>query len=228
MAGTITRMPANICRGAPAWNQPQVRAGVAGMALFATREGTLLGLYRSATEKCPPRFYLLASKNNGKNFQGFAGASVGINACPNEQYVVHRKRRETLATWKPAARSSMEKCLALRCRISQPRPATQVRKHSRLAVNGRGDTLLVWTEGTGWQRGGIARLADVRRPWHALGDKGSAPGVPTGVSLPPQAGRMGPLSSFTDVLAARPSARSRPRASCRRRACINHHAVPHL
>src|SRR6185436_2512441 len=28
------------------------------------------------------------------------------------------------------------------------------RKHPALAVNGRGDTILVWTEGTGWERGG--------------------------------------------------------------------------
>jgi hypothetical protein len=28
------------------------------------------------------------------------------------------------------------------------------RKHPVLAVNGRGDVLMAWTEGTGWQRGG--------------------------------------------------------------------------
>lgn len=28
------------------------------------------------------------------------------------------------------------------------------RKHPRLAVNGKGEVLLVWTEGTGWQKGG--------------------------------------------------------------------------
>jgi hypothetical protein len=32
--------------------------------------------------------------------------------------------------------------------------ATQGRKHPALAQNAAGETLLAWTEGTGWQRGG--------------------------------------------------------------------------
>jgi hypothetical protein len=30
----------------------------------------------------------------------------------------------------------------------------QARKHPALAINGRGEMILVWTEGTGWQKGG--------------------------------------------------------------------------
>jgi len=37
--------------------------------------------------------------------------------------------------------------------VSAPGPA-KGRKHPTLAVNARGETLLAWTEGTGWQRGG--------------------------------------------------------------------------
>src|SRR5438132_10788055 len=36
---------------------------------------------------------------------------------------------------------------------SPPGPG-RARKHPALAVNARGDTIVVWTEGTGWQRGG--------------------------------------------------------------------------
>jgi len=37
----------------------------------------------------------------------------------------------------------------------QPAPGSGGgRKHPALAVDDRGDTLLVWTEGTGWQKGG--------------------------------------------------------------------------
>ncbi len=42
-------------------------------------------------------------------------------------------------------------------RFTEPRPAPGTaagRKHPALAVSARGETLLVWTEGTGWQRGG--------------------------------------------------------------------------
>jgi hypothetical protein len=40
---------------------------------------------------------------------------------------------------------------------SAPRPApgaSDARKHPRLAVNAKGERLLSWTEGTGWERGG--------------------------------------------------------------------------
>jgi|SRR6516225_9837394 hypothetical protein len=42
-------------------------------------------------------------------------------------------------------------------RFTEPRPApgpSKKRKHPALAVNSRGEMLLAWTEGTGWQQGG--------------------------------------------------------------------------
>jgi hypothetical protein len=50
------------------------------------------------------------------------------------------------------------------------------RKHPRLAVNGRGEVLLAWTEGTGWQRGGSLawQVFDARGK---ATEKGSALGV---------------------------------------------------
>jgi hypothetical protein len=53
------------------------------------------------------------------------------------------------------------------------------RKHPRLAVNSRGETLLVWTEGTGWQRGGSIAWQVFDRNGAPIDDKGSAPGLPT-------------------------------------------------
>ena len=41
--------------------------------------------------------------------------------------------------------------------FTEPRAAPgdgQGRKHPALAINARGDLLLAWTEGTGWQQGG--------------------------------------------------------------------------
>ena len=44
-------------------------------------------------------------------------------------------------------------------------------KHPAVAVNKAGETLLVWTEGTGWQRGGA--LA-----WQMFGADGKPAGAP--------------------------------------------------
>ena len=55
---------------------------------------------------------------------------------------------------------------------------TGKRKHPAIAANGRGETLFVWTEGTGWKKGGSLawQLYDVQgKP---IGGRGEAPGIP--------------------------------------------------
>jgi hypothetical protein len=52
------------------------------------------------------------------------------------------------------------------------------RKHPRLAMNARGETILLWTEGTGWQRGGSLAWQVFDRDGSPIGARGSVPGVP--------------------------------------------------
>ena len=62
-----------------------------------------------------------------------------------------------------------------------PRPApgraTQ-RKHPALAVNGRGELLLVWTEGTGWNKGGGLAWQQFDAQGRPTTVKGRQPGIP--------------------------------------------------
>jgi hypothetical protein len=52
-------------------------------------------------------------------------------------------------------------------------------KHPRIAISSNGDTLMAWTEGTGWARGGSLawQLYDVTGKF--IGNRGTAAGVPT-------------------------------------------------
>ncbi len=50
-------------------------------------------------------------------------------------------------------------------------------KHPRLATNGRGETLMVWTEGTGWQRGGSLAWQIFDAQGTPTDDKGKRDGV---------------------------------------------------
>jgi hypothetical protein len=54
----------------------------------------------------------------------------------------------------------------------------QGRKHPRIAIAPGGETLMLWTEGTGWQRGGSLawQLADAGGK--AMGERRSVAGVP--------------------------------------------------
>ncbi len=64
-------------------------------------------------------------------------------------------------------------------RVPQPVPAPGAgssRKHPSLAVNARGETLLVWTEGTGWERGGSLAWQLFDAAGKPLGEKGRVEG----------------------------------------------------
>jgi hypothetical protein len=51
------------------------------------------------------------------------------------------------------------------------------RKHPRVAVNQKGDVLLAWTEGTGWQKGGSLAFQLYDESGKPTAEKGQLPGV---------------------------------------------------
>jgi hypothetical protein len=53
------------------------------------------------------------------------------------------------------------------------------RKHPRVAANENGEVLLVWTEGTGWQKGGSLAWQLYDRSGLPTSEKKQLPGVPT-------------------------------------------------
>ena len=64
-------------------------------------------------------------------------------------------------------------------RVSEPaNPGNGIgRKHPAIVTNSRDDVLLVWTEGTGWAKGGAVAWEVYDRARHPL-DSGRADGLP--------------------------------------------------
>jgi len=164
---------------APAWNGPTGACGCCGMAMFSTREGKLLALYRSATEEVHRDIYLLASEDKGKSFHGSLVQRWEINACPMSSMSFAENRGTTVAAWQTGGEVFYGEVTA--DKVSKPVAAPgdgKGRKHPRVARNAKGETLLVWTEGTGWQRGGSLAWQLFDRSGNAMGKKGAAAGVP--------------------------------------------------
>jgi hypothetical protein len=65
-------------------------------------------------------------------------------------------------------------------RVGAPRSplAAPKKKHPVAVANSTGETLLVWTEGTGWAKGGSVAWQRFDRDGNALGPKQKASGVP--------------------------------------------------
>jgi hypothetical protein len=57
-------------------------------------------------------------------------------------------------------------------------PGEGSRKFPSLAINARGETLLAWAEGTGWQKGGSLAWQIYDKSGKPTGEHGESPGEP--------------------------------------------------
>jgi hypothetical protein len=165
---------------APAWSEPTGACGCCGMAMFAAKDGSLFALYRSATENVHRDIYLLSSKDHGNSFAGSLVQRWEINACPMSSMSFAEASATTYAAWETGGQVFYGKVSgsAIKKFIAAPDEG-KGRKHPRIAVNNRGESLLVWTEGTAWQRGGSLAWQMLDAEGKPIGQKGAAPGVAT-------------------------------------------------
>jgi hypothetical protein len=166
---------------AKAWSQETGACGCCGMKLFTDKKEDVLALYRSATASVHRDIYLLNSSDHGQSFQGSLLHKWEINACPMSSLDFAEASGVLVAAWETGGQVYWTRVNGPEGRTGQLIPAPgqgKGRKHPRVAVNQRGEVLLVWTEGTGWQKGGgfAWQLYDsAGRP--ASGSQ-QAPGIP--------------------------------------------------
>lgn len=161
-----------------AWARDTGACGCCGMKLFADRKGNLLALYRSATESVHRDIYLLQSRDHGRTFEGGLLHKWEINACPMSSMDFAENGGVIAAAWETGGQVYWTRV--------PPRGESPIaapgdgkgRKHPRLAVNRRGEVLLVWTEGTGWQKGGGFAWQLYDREGRPTAELGRSPGVP--------------------------------------------------
>jgi hypothetical protein len=164
-----------------AWPQPTGACGCCGMKIFAGSQGNVAALYRSATESVHRDIYLLTSTNQGKNFRGGLLHKWNINACPMSSMDIAESGKTLVGAWETGGQVFWARLDCEGNRASQPQAAPgdgKNRKHPRLAVNQDGEVLLVWTEGTGWQKGGSLAWQIYDPSGQATASKGQHPGIP--------------------------------------------------
>ena len=131
--------------------------GCCGLKAFADREGTLYVLYRSARESTNRDMVLLTSTDHGKAFGAELADRWPIDVCPMSSEAFVDTAAAVAGAWETDGNVFLSRIDKKGHRLSKavaPSAAGGGRKHPALAVNRRGETILVWTEGTGWQRGG--------------------------------------------------------------------------
>ena len=161
--------------------KPTGACGCCGMRALTDEQGTLYILYRAATDEIHRDMILLVSQDNGGHFVAERVAKWELNACPMSTDFISRTRLNTLIAWETAGQVSYARVAPGSNKISEavaaPGPGGD-RKHPVVVSNPRGETLLAWTDGTGWQRGGSVAWQVFDKGGRPLSQKGNAPALP--------------------------------------------------
>jgi hypothetical protein len=170
--------------------EPAGACACCGMRSFVDSKGVLYVLYRTATNRVDRDTTLLLSRDKGETFAMKRLDRWNINACPMSTYAMAENKSGVVAAWETAGRIYTGTIDATDLTVSSPAQAPgSSQKHPSVTANGSGQTLLAWTEGTGWKRGGtlVWQLVDKDGAPVATGKKIDAIpvwGLPSAYSRP--------------------------------------------
>ena len=160
----------------------EASAGVCGccaLRLAVTSRGELHLLYRSARETVHRDIYSLVSTDRGATFTSERLHGWEIGACPMTSMSIV-PGTPLLRAWETEGQVYFNRT-GNRAEPTSPAlepGVTPRRKHPRLAVNAAGTVLLVWADGTAWNRGGSVAWQAISRDGKPTEVKGIQAGVP--------------------------------------------------
>jgi hypothetical protein len=165
----------------PAFEESTGACGCCGMRAFATDKGNVYILYRSATERVNRDMYLLRSTDHATTFQGRDVSAWKIAACPMSTAFLTQAPGRVLAAWETNGQVFTGQVGEQTGELLSIRPAagdSRERKYPVIACNSKGETILAWTEGMGWNRGGAVAWQVYDKNARPLGSTGKMTGVP--------------------------------------------------
>lgn len=167
----------------PAWSRPTGACACCGTGALADARGTLHLLYRAATDGVDRDSTLLASTDGGRTFAGASLQPWRIAACPMSTYSLVDAPSGPFGAWETKGQVYFARLDPKGPTASgpvSPPGGGGTRKHPAIAVNGRGEAVLAWAEGTGWQKGGTLAWQAFDRLGRPIGEPGRLDrGVPT-------------------------------------------------
>jgi hypothetical protein len=169
-------------REKPASAEGTGACGCCGMRAFCDRKGNFYALYRSAAKEVNRDTYLLTSADHGDKFHSENLHQWNVGICPMSSFAFAESAAGVLATWETDGQVYYTRIDPASGKHPAPQAAPGAgkgRKHPVMAGNTRGETILVWTEGVGWNRGGSVSWQVFDKDGRPTADTGHADGVPT-------------------------------------------------
>lgn len=162
------------------FDEPTGACGCCGLGAFASRQSGVYVLFRSAFEVVNRDMYLLTSRDFGQRFSGTRIDRWNAGVCMMSTQAFAESTSSLFTAWETQGQVYMGRIDRETGAVSNvvgPSGDDRTRKHPALAVNGRGDVLLAWTEGTAWNKGGAARWQVFDASGKPIGEPGRADGV---------------------------------------------------
>jgi len=159
---------------------PNGACGCCGLRSATDRSGNLLVLYRSAPAVDQRDMTLLVSRDQGTTFLPVLTDPWPTGQCPMSSAACVAGPAGVGLAWEtkgqvfgsfgtPAAKAFTPAIVIAPTRGS---------KHPALASNAAGESLAVWSEGTGWQKGGQVAWRSLDTAGRLVGETTIAPGLP--------------------------------------------------
>ncbi len=154
-----------------------------GLQAMTDEQGMVYVSYRGAGGNVRRGQRLLTSRDGGATFTDELIDMWEINACPISTTTLARGPGGMAVAWETAGQVFVSPTGKLRPASSPAGAATARRKNPAVAVNHRGESLLAWGDGFGWQSGGTFEWQLFGADGTPLGEPGTGPAIPDG-SLP--------------------------------------------
>jgi len=142
---------------------------------LAAPGGQLFTLYRAAHTLSDRDLTLLTSRDAGATFSRVMLDPWRTSTCPMSSAALLPTPKGIRAAWETDGKI---RSALLDAESSQTEVAPDKAKHPTLAINARGETLVAWTIGTGWNRGGELGWSILDSTGRPSSERGTASGVP--------------------------------------------------
>lgn len=154
--------------------------GCCGLTAFANARGETFVLFRTARSMMQRDMMLLVSRDYGQRFEETFTHPWSVGMCPMSSASLATSGKGTWAAWEKAGAiyTTSLSDAAQKNPPARPVESRKGAKHPRVAANQRGETLAVWTEGTGWERGGALAWQVFNPEGEPTSERGRQDGIP--------------------------------------------------
>jgi hypothetical protein len=160
------------------WTEPTGVCGCCSLNAFADTKGRVYVLFRAALEIVHRDMYLLISHDGGNTFQGSDISPWNVGYCVMSTASLTTGPAGVLAAWETEKQIHFGRVQGDGKVSDSLIEGGGNEKYPSLAENRRGWTLVSWTQGMGWKRGGSLHWQLLDRSGQRIALPGAAEGVP--------------------------------------------------